>query len=142
MKNRMKDIIKYDLKALTGKEYSFIYCQYCKFKHRGFRLVYLFRKASQRKWNGFFYRYLYSRLANKMNIEIPLETSIGKGLTLGHPSGIVINKYAVLGENISISHGVTIGRVHSGKRQGVPTIGNHIFIGANASIVGGGKYRK
>lgn len=40
------------------------------------------------------------------------------------------------GEQIYITHGVTIGRNSTGKRMGVPKIGNRVRIGANACIVG------
>ena len=42
----------------------------------------------------------------------------------------------MLGENVTIFHGVTIGSTRRGKLKGSPTIGNKVWIGSNASIVG------
>lgn len=56
---------------------------------------------------------------------------------IGHPYCITINQKAVLGSNVNIHKGVTIGQENRGKRKGVPTIGNKVWIGINAIIVGG-----
>ena len=66
----------------------------------------------------------------------PANVKIGPGLYIGHPYCITINSNAVLGSNINISKGVTIGQENRGKRKGVPTIGNNVWIGVNSTIVG------
>ena len=71
-----------------------------------------------------------------MNNEIYGKTNIGKGLYLGHPHGITINPNTIIGENCNIHKGVTIGQENRGNRKGVPTIGNMVWIGVNATIVG------
>ena len=134
----MDNVIKYDLFRLTKKKYSFAYFLYALFTKRTFRIVYYYRKANK-SCLRFFYRKLFYRLSNKMTIEIPHTVKIGKGLALGHYSSIVINQRAVLGDDVTLSHGVTIGSVRSGKRAGAPTIGNQVYIAANATIVGGVK---
>lgn len=68
--------------------------------------------------------------------ELPSSAKIGKGLYIGHPSGITINTRAILGENVNIHKGVTIGQENRGKRKGVPIIGNCVWIGINSTIVG------
>ena len=70
------------------------------------------------------------------HLEISPKTNIGKGLYVGHPYGITINAEAVIGENCNIHKGVTIGQENRGKRKGVPTIGNRVWIGINAVVVG------
>ena len=69
-------------------------------------------------------------------MEIFPETQIGPGLYLGHAYNITINPHAILGSNINIHKGVLIGQENRGDRQGCPTIGNMVWIGINASIVG------
>lgn len=69
-------------------------------------------------------------------IELSDETITGKGLYIGHAYCITVNKKAVLGENVNIHGGVLIGRENRGKRKGAPTIGNYVWIGMNAAIVG------
>jgi serine O-acetyltransferase len=68
--------------------------------------------------------------------QIPHTTSIGSGLFLGHYGTIVINPNTIIGENCNIAQGVTIGKVNSGSLKGFPVIGNRVWIGANAVLVG------
>jgi serine O-acetyltransferase len=53
-----------------------------------------------------------------------------------HFGGIVVNPKAVIGANCYLSHNVLIGKVHAGKRAGVPVVGDNVFIGAGAVILG------
>ncbi len=69
-------------------------------------------------------------------IEMSSELQIGKGLYIGHPYNITINPNVIIGENCNIHKGVTIGQENRGKRKGVPHIGNKVWIGINACIVG------
>lgn len=68
--------------------------------------------------------------------EIAWSSNIGKGLYIGHPYNIIINPDSVLGDNINIHKGVTIGQENRGKRKGTPTIGNRVYIGVNSTVVG------
>lgn len=79
---------------------------------------------------------MFSRLKNKRGIEISYSTQIGKGLYLGHAYNITVNTKAIIGENCNIHKGVTIGRENRGERKGAPVIGNKVWIGINAAIVG------
>lgn len=58
------------------------------------------------------------------------------GFYVGHPYGITINAKAIIGNNVNIHKGVTIGQENRGKRKGTPCIGNNVWIGVNATIVG------
>ncbi len=75
-------------------------------------------------------------IKEKRGIEISNATQIGKGLYLGHPYNITINEKAVIGENCNIHKGVVIGAENRGQRKGFPAIGNCVWIGINAAIVG------
>ncbi len=70
------------------------------------------------------------------HVDLSARVVIGEGLYIGHPYGITINSDAVLGCNVNIHKGVTIGQENRGSRRGVPTIGNEVFIGINSTIVG------
>lgn len=66
---------------------------------------------------------------------IPYQAQIGKGTILEYQAlGLVIHKRAVIGECCHIGQGVTIGGT-SGK-EGVPVIGDRVFIGCNAVVLG------
>ena len=75
-------------------------------------------------------------LSQKTNIQIPYTTKIGEGFYIGHCGRVIINPDAVLGKNINIATGVTIGQENRGKRKGCPTIGDNVWIGTNSVIVG------
>jgi len=61
--------------------------------------------------------------------------TIGEGLYMGHIGGIHINYQVVIGRNCDITHRVTIGTSALG-RQGAPVIGDEVYIGTGATIVG------
>ena len=72
----------------------------------------------------------------KYGYQIPATTQIGDGLHINHCGPIIINPDAVIGCNVNLHPGITIGQANRGKRQGCPRIGNSVWIGANAVIVG------
>lgn len=77
--------------------------------------------------------YRYSR---KFGLEISYKAKIGEGLYLGHPYNITVGENCILGRNINLHKGSTIGST-SGENWGSPTIGNNVWIGINAVVVGG-----
>lgn len=79
---------------------------------------------------------LYKYYMDKNHIEISSSTKIGPGLYIGHPYCITINANTVIGKNCNIHKGVTIGQENRGKRNGTPVIGDSVWIGINATIVG------
>lgn len=128
IQSRFKMYYFADLSRYSGKLGKFNYIR---------RFLYYFRKCQTSKGISlFFYRLLFKINKDKHGLEIPIETSIGRGLYLGHAFNITINGSAVLGDNINIHKGVTIGQENRGKRQGAPVIGNNVWIGINAVCVG------
>ena len=69
-------------------------------------------------------------------ISIPYSCTIGHSFYIGHFGGVIINANAKIGNNCNISQGVTIGVSGRGDKRGVPVLGDHIYIGANAVLVG------
>ena len=67
--------------------------------------------------------------------EFPCEIITGRRLRIEHSFDIVVSGDAVIGDDVVIRNGVTIGLRHEGKR-GSPTIGNRVDIGAGAKILG------
>lgn len=108
----------------------------------GFRYTYLMRKVARHKkfsLSGLFYRFLKQRYTYKYGFQIPSSTQIGEGFYIGHFGSIVINGRVTIGNYCNIAHGVTLGQVNRGKMKGYPVIGNYVWIGTNAVIVGGVK---
>jgi len=85
----------------------------------------------------FFYYFVdYLLVRTLLNCEIPAGCRIGRNLRLPHGGkGIVIDKNAVIGDNVTLFHQVTIGRQMSDK-HGSPVIGDDVLIGTGAKIVG------
>lgn len=69
-------------------------------------------------------------------IYLPPRAKIGKGLYIGHFSGIFINSEVVIGENCNISQGVTIGEGGRDNLRGCPIIGDRVYIAPGAKIFG------
>lgn len=107
---------------------------------RPLELKYIFwlRKANKCKFLPLklVYMFMLMCISNKTQIQIPERTSIGEGLYIGHLGRVVINPDAVLGKNINIGTGVTIGMENRGKRKGAPKISDNCWIGTNAVLVG------
>ena len=78
---------------------------------------------------------VFTHYKYKFSCSIPLLTSIGRGLYIGHIRDIVINDRAVIGDNCNIGQGVTIGQANRGRRKGTPVIGRNVYIGPGAKIV-------
>lgn len=88
-----------------------------------------------------FLPYVYNRLwlnhyRFRYGFEISPTTEIGPGLYIGHFGGVVISPFATLGSNVNIAQGVTIGAASRGARRGPPVLGNRVWVGAHAIIVG------
>ena len=81
-------------------------------------------------------RFMLRRQVYKLGISISPSTEIGRGFYIGHFGGIVINDECVIGNNCNVSHGVTLGRANRGKNRGCPIIGDNVYIGPGAKIVG------
>ena len=134
----MHHLIKSDLyryTATTGFR-AFFKCFYYE---PGFRFCYFMRNAARySKFSipGFFYRVFYVHYTHKYGFQIPKEVQIGKGLMIKHFGCIVVNPTAVIGENCYLSHGITIGQTNRGKLQGVPVLGNRVWMGTNSVVVG------
>ena len=69
-------------------------------------------------------------------IEIHPGATIGQGLFIDHGTGVVIGETSMIGDNVTLFQGVTLGGTgkETGKRH--PTVGNNIVIGAGAKILG------
>jgi serine O-acetyltransferase len=62
--------------------------------------------------------------------------TIGKGFFIDHAVGVVIGETTIIGDNVSIFQGVTLGGVSTSQGKRHPTIGNNVTIGAGAKVLG------
>ena len=99
------------------------------------RWRYRIRPGLLRKPFSFLYRLLKVGSQILTGIELPCETEVGRRLRFDHFGGIVVSGDAVIGDDVIIRQGVTIGLRRAGVR-GAPRIGNRVDIGAGAKILG------
>ncbi len=81
-------------------------------------------------------RYISEKAKRKTGIEIHPGATIGKHLFIDHGTGVVIGETAVIGDNVTMFHGVTLGGTGKEKGKRHPTVGNNVFIGSGAKILG------
>ena len=110
--------------------------RYANGKPPAFQRYYRIAKGSRHWWMRKLYAFLFYRECKKHHIEWHLKSEVGEGLYLGHPYGITINPHSVIGRNVNIHKGVTIGQENRGKRKGAPVIRDNVWIGVNSTIVG------
>lgn len=101
------------------------------------KYMYYFRKCHNSKsLLLLYYRFRLKLLSRKTHIQISYKTNIGSGFYIGHCGRLIINQNAIIGNNVNVATGVTIGQESRGKRKGSPKIGNDCWIGTNSVIVG------
>lgn len=109
------------------------------FRNPGFHFTIYLRlstELSRYSLLGRFARYKYKQLTFKYMYQIPRLTKIGKGLQISHFGTCLVHTKAVFGENCYFSHNIAVGVSKRGPKQGVPTVGNRVWIGANAIVMG------
>ena len=103
-----------------------------------FRVMLSYRRAHKLYLKGHYFwaRFLSQRAARKTGIEIHPGATIGKGFFIDHGSGVIIGETAIVGDNVTLYQGVTLGGTgkETGKRH--PTIGDNVMISAGAKIIG------
>ena len=137
MKKKLQELIKGDMVRYYGRESLSIKEKLTKPLQVKYMITY--RKAAfytAKSPSGIYYRLRLKRLSEKSGIQIPTKTKIGKGFFIGHFGPVIINPEVLIGENVNIASGVTIGKTNRGSKMGVPKIGNRVWIGTNAVIVG------
>ncbi len=80
---------------------------------------------------------LISQLARHITgIEIHPGAKIGKGLFIDHGMGVVIGETSILGDNVTLFQGVTLGGTGKERGKRHPTLGNNVVVGAGAKVLG------
>ena len=83
-----------------------------------------------------YYRIRCKLIGTKFGNEIPSFDRIDEGLMLCHGYGITVNENAILGRDVTLFKGCTVGGVRSGKKAGAPIIGNRVVLCCNSTVVG------
>ncbi|MFN3523095.1 MAG: serine O-acetyltransferase [Phenylobacterium sp.] len=80
--------------------------------------------------------YLQSRTSEIFQVDIHPATRIGSGVFVDHGTGIVVGETAVIGDDVSMLQGVTLGGTGAERGDRHPKIGNGVLLGAGAKILG------
>ncbi|MGB3501161.1 MAG: serine O-acetyltransferase [Mesorhizobium sp.] len=105
---------------------------------KGFHAVQTHRLAHW-LWNSGrrdFALYLQSRSSAVFQVDINPAARIGKGIFIDHATGLVVGETAVIEDNVSILHGVTLGGTGKAGGDRHPKIRHGVLIGAGAKILG------
>ena len=130
----MKKTWDVDIYRMTGIEETTLKRFFLSRLSHQIRYVVSWRKYKKRK--SIFRRYQLFRLGRKLGLEISTGAEIGPGLYLGHPYNITVASGVKIGKNCNLHKGCTIGRENRGKREGVPTLGDCVYVGINSIVVG------
>ena len=106
--------------------------------YAGFHAI-IFHKISHGLWNAkipFLPRMISQFGRFLTGIEIHPGAKIGSGLFIDHGTGVVVGETTIIGDNVTLFQGVTLGGTgkETGKRH--PTLGSNIVVGAGAKILG------
>lgn len=108
------------------------------FLYPTFRVMLSYRRAHKLYQKGHFFwaRYISQRAARKTGIEIHPGAVIGKGFFIDHGSGVIIGETTIIGDNVTLYQGVTLGGTgkETGKRH--PTLCDNVMVSAGAKIIG------
>ena len=108
------------------------------FLYPSFKVMLHYRLAHKLyvKKHYFLARYISQRAVRKTGIEIHPGAKIGKGFFIDHGNGVIIGETTIVGDNVTLYQGVTLGG--NGKEQGKrhPTIGDNVMISAGAKVLG------
>jgi len=139
----LKYLIRGDFKRLSESNSIGTYIRFLA-TNPSFKMTFWFRIGSYLKEkHNLFFRILYHIVyfIHKHNqyvtgIQFAFGTSIGKGLFFGHFSCTGIDRNAIIGDDLTIFHGVTIGSVRGKGDHGEPVIGNNVVLGPGCKIFG------
>ncbi len=103
-----------------------------------FRVMLSYRKAHKKYLKGQYFRArkISQKAARKTGIEIHPGAVIGKGFFIDHGSGVIIGETTIIGDNVTLYQGVTLGGTgkESGKRH--PTLCDNVMVSAGAKVIG------
>ncbi len=80
--------------------------------------------------------FLQSRISHTFDVDIHPAARLGEGLMIDHATGVVIGETAVVGNDVSMLHGVTLGGTGKDTGRRHPQIGDGVLIGASATVLG------
>lgn len=127
-----------DLQAVLDRDPAIVDVEDALEYHTGFKAVCMYRESHRLWLEG------DKREARRINFIAHRETgcdihpgaTIGKRFFIDHATGVVIGETAIIGDDVTLYQGVTLGGVSTKKEKRHPTLGNRIVCGAGAIVLG------
>ena len=103
-----------------------------------FKVMLSYRRAHKLYLKGHYFlaRWISQRAARRTGIEIHPGANIGKGFFIDHGTGVFIGETTIIGDNVTLYQGVTLGGTgkETGKRH--PTLEDNVMVSAGAKVIG------
>ncbi len=108
------------------------------FLYPSFNVMLAYRRAHKlyEKGHYFLARWISQRAARRTGIEIHPGAQIGKGLFIDHGNGVIIGETTIIGNNVTLYQGVTLGGTGKEKGKRHPTIEDNVMISTGAKVLG------
>lgn len=134
----IQEALRSDIKALKERDPACTSYVHGMLNYKGFLACEAHRIAHRLWGQGRFSLALalQNRISEVFHVDIHPGAQIGKGVLFDHATGVVIGETAVIGNNVSILHHVTLGGTGNCCGNRHPTIGNGVLIGAGAILLG------
>lgn len=103
-----------------------------------FKVMISYRRAHKLYLKGHYFwaRWISQRAARRTGIEIHPGATIGEGFFIDHGTGVIIGETTIIGDNVTLYQGVTLGGTgkETGKRH--PTLEDNVMVSAGAKVIG------
>ncbi|KAL2316660.1 hypothetical protein Fmac_030536 [Flemingia macrophylla] len=132
------DSVKCDLRAVKERDPACISHVHCFLNFKGFLACQAHRVAHNLWLQGrkILAVMIQNRVSEVFAVDIHPGAKVGSGILLDHATGIVVGETAVIGNNVSILHSVTLGGTGKTSGDRHPKIGDGVLIGAGTCILG------
>lgn len=134
----LRSAVVADLRAARERDPACVSFSHCLLNYKGF-LACQAHRVSHKLWSQSrrpLALALQSRIADVFAVDIHPAAKIGKGILFDHATGVVVGETAVIGNNVSILHHVTLGGTGKVGGDRHPKISDGVLIGAGATILG------
>ncbi|KAI5674711.1 hypothetical protein M9H77_15075 [Catharanthus roseus] len=127
-----------DLRAVKERDPACISYAHCFLNFKGFLACQAHRIAHKLWSNGrkVLALLIQNRVSEVFSVDIHPGAKIGKGILLDHATGVVVGETAVIGNDVSILHNVTLGGTGKVSGDRHPKIGDGVLIGAGTCVLG------
>lgn len=131
-------IFRHEIKACFERDPAAVSCWEVVLTYSGLHAIIFHRMAHTlfKMKIPFFPRFLSQLARHITGMEIHPGAKIGKGLFIDHGMGVVVGETSILGDNVTLFQGVTLGGTGKERGKRHPTLGNNVVVGAGAKVLG------